>query len=457
MHTEPITEPDQEYTPEALTLLIEQEDVQALSQLLDTVSTDERIRLIALISPESRERLLTLLDPETAAYLLEVMPESQALEALDQLESETAAKIIHELPSDEQADWIAESTHPDEILSAMDKEEADEIRSLMAFDAESAGGLMVTEYLAFSTEFTVGDVVQQIQSFAEDLKDEDLQYVFVTEPDGKLVGVLRLRDLVISPPSRLIKNIMIRDPYSHHTSTTLQDLHLFFDDHNLLGVPVVDDNQHLVGVVHQSAVHEAISYQLDSDYLHTKGIIGGEELRTMPLMLRSRRRLAWLSLNIVLNICAASMIAIHQDTLQAVIALAVFLPIISDMSGCSGNQAVAVSMREISLNITRPSDVLRVWFKEISVGLINGITLGLLLGFATYLWKGNPFLGMVVGLALAINTIVAVSIGGTIPLLLKKLKLDPALASGPILTTVTDMCGFFTVLTLASMFIDRLI
>lgn len=457
MHSQPSTEYDESMTPEALSLLIEQEDVQSLNHVLDSVNIDERTRLVALISPESRERLLTLLDPETAAYLLEVMPESQALETLDQLEAETAAKIIHELPSDEQADWIAESDHPDEILSAMDQAEAEEIRTLMAYDPDSAGGLMVTEYLAFSSEITVGDVVRQIQSLSEDLDDDDLQYVFVTETDDKLVGVLRLRDLVISPPSRPIRNIMIRDPFSHHTDTTLNDLRSFFDDHNLLGVPVVDNDHRLVGVVHQNAVREALSDQLDSDYLRTKGIIGGEELRTMPLLLRSRRRLAWLSLNILLNVCAASMIAMHQDTLQAVIALAVFLPIISDMSGCSGNQAVAVSMREISLNITRPSDVLRVWFKEISVGLINGITLGILLGFATYLWKGNPFLGMVVGAALAINTIVAVSIGGTIPLVLKKLKLDPALASGPILTTVTDMCGFFTVLSLASIFIDRLV
>ena len=152
----------------------------------------------------------------------------------------------------------------------------------------------------------------------------------------------------------------------------------------------------------------------------------------MPLFGRSRRRLSWLSVNIVLNIIAASVIAFYQDTLSAVIALAVFLPIISDMSGCSGNQAVAVSIRELSLAVVKPRDVGYVWLKEISVGVINGIALGLLIGAVGWLWQGNPYLGLVVGAALAINTMIAVSIGGTVPLLLERLGVDPALAaSGP--------------------------
>ena len=176
----------------------------------------------------------------------------------------------------------------------------------------------------------------------------------------------------------------------------------------------------------------------------------------MPLWTRSRRRLSWLSVNIVLNLGAAAVIAAFQDTLQAVIALAIFLPIISDMSGCSGNQAVAVSMRELSLGLIRPGEVLRVWLQEIGVGFINGTVLGVLVAAAAILYDGNPYLGLVVGLALAINTLVAVSIGGTVPLLVKRFGFDPAIASGPLLTTVTDMCGFFLVLGIASTMIDQL-
>jgi magnesium transporter len=195
----------------------------------------------------------------------------------------------------------------------------------------------------------------------------------------------------------------------------------------------------LHGIVRRRAMLEALTEKSESDNLKQAGIIGGDELRSMPVLLRSRRRLSWLSINILLNIMAASVIAAYEDTLTAVIALAVFLPIVSDMSGCSGNQAVAVSMRELTLGAALPRDVFRVWRKEVVVGLINGIALGTLLGLAAWAWKGNAVLGLVVGAALAINTLVAVSIGGTVPLILKRFKLDPAVASGPLLTTATDM------------------
>jgi magnesium transporter len=170
----------------------------------------------------------------------------------------------------------------------------------------------------------------------------------------------------------------------------------------------------------------------------------------MPLLARSTGRLSWLSVNVFLNILAASVIAIYQDTLAHAIILAVFLPIISDMSGCSGNQAVAVSIRELTVGLVKPHELLHVLGKEIGLGAINGVALGLLLGGAAFLWKENPYLGLVVGGSLALNTIVAVALGGLLPLILRGLKFDPALASGPILTTVTDMCGFFILLQLAS-------
>ena len=170
----------------------------------------------------------------------------------------------------------------------------------------------------------------------------------------------------------------------------------------------------------------------------------------MPVWIRLKKRLSWLSVNIILNIFAAGVIALFQETLEAAIALAVFLPIISDMSGCSGNQAVAVSMRELSLGLIQPKEYYRVWMKELSVGLINSCVLGTLIATAAILWKGDWMLGLVVGAALSTNTVIAVSFGGTVPLLLKRVGVDPAIASGPLLTTITDMCGFFLALGLAS-------
>ena len=183
----------------------------------------------------------------------------------------------------------------------------------------------------------------------------------------------------------------------------------FFEEHHLFGVPVVDDGRRLVGVVLPSAIEEAVNKRKTKTFLRLSGIIGGEEFRTMPLLSRSGRRLSWLSMNIVLNIIAASVIALYQDTLAAVITLAVFLPMVSDMSGCSGNQAVAVSMRELSLGLVRPGELLWVLAKEARIGIINGLVLGLLLGGVAFFWKGNPWLGLVVGGALAANTLVSVT------------------------------------------------
>jgi magnesium transporter len=236
----------------------------------------------------------------------------------------------------------------------------------------------------------------------------------------------------------------------------LEELAEVFARKKFFGLPVVDTNGRLLGVVPSASVEHETAEEQAEMFLQSSGIVNGEELRSMPLWKRSSRRLSWLSVNIFFNIIAASVIAAYQGTLEQVIALAVFLPIISDMSGCSGNQAVAVSLRELSLGLIKPSEILRVWLKEIGVGFINGAALGLILGAAAFLWKQNIYLGLVVALAMSLNTVIAVSIGGVVPLIIKLFKADPALASGPILTTVTDMCGFFLVLSFATFMLSYL-
>jgi magnesium transporter len=308
---------------------------------------------------------------------------------------------------------------------------------------------MVTEYVAYDENVNVGGVLDDLRSNAARYRRYDVQYAYVVSDEGRLEGVLRLRDLLLSSPHAPITSLMIAKPLSVLDSASLDDLQRFFDRHKLFGAPVVDENGKLVGVVRGRDVEQAAEERTNRSFLKFMGIVGGEELRTMPLRSRSARRLSWLTVNILLNVVAASVIAFNQDVLEQVIALAVFLPIISDMSGCSGNQAVAVSMRELTLGLVRPSQFLKVLGKEAAVGVVNGIILGLLLGVLCWFWKGNPALGGVVAVSLAVNTFVAVCVGGSIPLLLERLGQDPALAAGPILTTITDMSGFFLVLTFA--------
>ena len=267
----------------------------------------------------------------------------------------------------------------------------------------------------------------------------------------ELLGVLPVRNLLFAKPTQTAGDLMIPDPITVEAGTPLHDLENIFEQHNFLGLPVVDQQKRLIGIIDREASTEAMQEVATEDLLKVQGLMGKEELRSMPLRVRSGRRLSWLSINIVLNLCAAMIINMHLDTLDAVIALAIFLPIISDMSGCSGNQAVGVSMRELTLQLISPKEFGRVFVKESCVGLINGVCLGLLIGTIAWLWKGPAMLGLVVGTAMAVNTVIAVCVGGLVPLLLKGLKQDPALASGPILTTVTDMCGFLLILGLASL------
>ncbi len=444
---------------EQLREIIALEDQQLLEAHIEKISASELVHAMSHLDKDDQLRLLNLLSPDYSAYLFEELPDSQATELLEKLPAEKAAVIIQEMSSNDQADLISSLDQEDAeaILSKMNPEEAEEVRQLARYPDDSAGGLMITEFLVFPESESVAGVVENMNQHAEEYSDYNVQYVYVKSVKGRLIGVLRLRDLLLSPPQTPIRKIMIKTILSVPVDQKLDQLLEFFEEHDFVGAPVIDFKESLVGVVLRKDVLEAAADRSDAELMRTRGIVGGEELRSMPVFLRSRRRLSWLSVNILLNIIAASVIALYQDTLSSVIALAVFLPIISDMSGCSGNQAVAVSMRELSLNVLKPHEILRVVWQELAVGVINGVILGLLIGIAAWVWKGNPYLGMVVGGALTINTLLAVSLGGSIPLFLKKVGMDPALASSPILTTVTDMFGFFLVLSLASMMLPLLV
>ena len=363
---------------------------------------------------------------------------------MEELQSDMQADIVHKLDSDD-----AEA-----ILSEMEEKEAEGVRKLVQYEHDSAGGLMEWEIFSFQTAETVGKLLRRLASGNDDFERYRGQHPYIFDETGKLVGVVSLRGLLTSKRSVSLAEIM-NTPVTVKASQTLDELDELFEEYPFLGVPVVDKNDMPLGVVSRVAVAEAIIERTEYESLSRQQV--SDELRSMPTWMRARRRLSWLSTNIILNVIAASVIFAYEETLAAVIAIAIFLPMVSDMSGCSGNQAVGVSMRELALGLTKPRDLFYVLKKEFGVGIINGIILGVLIGAIAWLWKGNPYLGLVIGLALAINTILAVAIGGTVPLVLKGFGIDPAVASGPLLTTVTDMAGFFLVLSLATLFLPYLV
>ena len=443
---------------ESVIELIRHDDEKGLHDLFEEIGNRDIIHLISHLNRTEQIQLFTLLSPESAAEVMEDIPEAQAVKILEDMEVGDAAAIFNEMESDDQADLLKEfvDENANAILEEMEPEEAASARKLLSYEEDTAGGMMHTEYFSFQNTETISEVVDDLRKNVEVYQDYLLKKVFVTDHQGILTGVLEMQNLLLGRPGVKLSEISSPDFNSVNHLEDFETLVEFFDSHELFGVPVVDDHQVLVGILLRRDVLEEETERATREHLESQGIVGGEELRTMPVLLRARRRLSWLSVNILLNILAASVIAYHQDVLTSVIALAVFLPIISDMSGCSGNQAVAVSMRELSIGVVAPREVFRVWWQEASVGLINGMVLGLLIGLAAFLWKGNLYLGIVVGSALMLNTLLAVSLGGTIPLILKGFNIDPALASGPILTTITDMVGFFLTLTFASLLLAHL-
>jgi len=444
---------------EIVNKLLQEDNTTDLNNYIESLPTSEVIYLMSKLTRKEQHKMLMMINPSEAADVIEELPEAQAADIMEEMDAESAVAIINEMTSDDRADLFGEmlEKEAEAILTEMSPEEAAEVRKMIEYDPETAGGLMLTEFIAYNESSTVKEAIEDMRANSEKYKNYQIRYIYVVSDNKQFVGVLQMQDLLLSNPNKQLSDIVIKEEVmAVNVDTSLEKLDDLFDTYNYYGFPVVDDQDYLIGVVVRNSILEAMNERTAFEHLETQGIVGGDELRTMPVLLRSRRRLSWLSVNIVLNLIAASVIAFYQDTLSTVIALAVFLPIISDMSGCTGNQAVAVSMRELSLGTVRPGEVMRVWLQEISVGLINGIVLGILIGVAAYLWKGNICLGIVVGGALAINTLIAVSIGGTVPLILKKMNIDPALASGPILTTITDMIGFFLALGFATMALHHL-
>lgn len=431
--------------------LIDTRDLDAINQFLAQLQLTDTARAISRLPHHNQIQLINLLDPESAAEILEEVTDEQAADILEELSPEKAAAIVDELYSDHQADILTllDTEDANAILQRLDSEDAEDLRTMMTYPDNVAGGLMITEFLSYPGSYTVQQVLNDLAKNREEYAHYEVHYVYVTKSNDKLIGVMRLRDIFLAPRKRRLHELMTARPSSVKLTTALHRLDQFFEHHGFSGLPVVDEQGILEGVVLREDVKEGIAKDAESAYLKASGIVGGEELRYQPVLVRSGRRLSWLVINVALNIVAASVIAMNEDVIAKVTVLAVFLPMISGLSGSAGSQSIAVSIRELSLDLIRENEYIHVFLKEFGPAMINGVVLGALMAVIAMLWKGDIILAIVVGLGLSANCFIGVVFGGLLPLLLKRLKIDPALASMPILTTMTDMAGFFMVLALA--------
>ncbi|MEM6333161.1 MAG: magnesium transporter [Planctomycetota bacterium] len=442
--------------------------ISSLAEMIDEGSSEGLAAFVRLIPPEDtaytlnrldedrRSRLLESLaadEPELAASVLNHFEDPVIAQMLGELEATPAAAIVDYLDSDEQTDVLSELSDEfaEAVLSAMDPEEADDARERLQYGEDTAGGRMITEYLSFAEADDTFDVIRDLKDQADRYDHYESRYVYTVDGEGRLTGVVPMRSLVLAHHGRKLGELTNREPVTASVHDELEDLEDVFDRYAFSAIPVVDDDGKLVGVLQRHAVHEAVGERESGNLMKFGGIVGGEELRSMPVLGRTGRRLLFLLPNIALSYVAVSIIALFEPVIEQLTALAVFIPMVANLSGAAGNQAVAVSIREQSLGLATVRDVVRVWRAELLVGVINGCVIGAVLASIVMVAWGDPILAGAVGGAYAANCVVAVLLGGALPLLLKAARVDPAMVSSPILTTLTDMCGFLLVLGIAAL------
>jgi magnesium transporter len=281
--------------------LISASDQEGIHEYMDENKSEDIVHAFSHLNRSAQNDLLGLMSASDGASLLEQIPQSQAVQLIEDVETGTAALILNKLYSDEQVDIISEldDEDADAILKEMLPKEAANIRRLIHYDSECAGGVMITEYLAFEASETVGEITKKLRDNAEEYEDYNVQYIYVIE-HGKFVGVLQMRNLLLSKTSTLLSDIVIKNALTVLDTAHLTELIGFFDKYDFYGVPVVNEENELLGLVMRKHVREAESDRSNNELLETQGIVGGEELRTMPVWLRSKRRLSWLSVNILL-------------------------------------------------------------------------------------------------------------------------------------------------------------
>lgn len=420
---------------------------------------EEQRREINKLPERELVDLFQALPLEESVDLIESLAPVQILEVTRALPSDLSAEIIKELPAPVSGHLLRDlgEEGTEEIIRELENEEkASLLQQRLNYREDTAGALMRYYALSYQEATEVKTFLEEIRIKKEEYHDEDFQYFYTVDPENRLTGVINSRSLLLSAGNQSLGEIKISSPFTVLDTTPLDELDDIVTDKHYLSFPVVNADGVFLGVVGRDAILDAVAEREADQFLKSRGVVGGEELRSMPLLSRGFKRLSWLGPNIGLNMLGAVVISLFQGTLEQVILLAVFLPVVSNMSGCSGSQAIAVSIRELTMGVTTPRDAWYVMKKEFLVGVPSGVLLGILLGIIAGIWGKNVVFGLVVGGALFLNTIVSVVLGGYLPLLLKKLKIDPALASSPILSTSTDLCGFFFILSFASLALNHL-
>lgn len=403
------------------------------------------------LGPEAAADLLEELEPGPAGDVLDEMRAELAAAILDELTEERIAALVTEMDADMAADLLGELAPEDQqtVLAGLDPEISAEIASLLRHAPDSAGGLMTTDVAALPGGITTGEAIERLRQLHDEI--EDLSYVYVTDSLGKLIGVVSFRDLVFARPGVGLDETMIRNPVAVLPETDREEVVELTRRYNLFGLPVVDHDHRLIGMVPHEAVIESVQQEASEDFAAAVGAGAGETVFT-PVHRSVGMRLPWL----VLNLSMALVVALVIERQAAVIerygaVLAALMPVVAGMGGNAGAQSLAVVIRALAIEDVPPNRVSTVLGHQMAIGAINSLPIGVLAVVVGTIFGGHVDFGLVMGVAAMANVTVASFAGAGIPLLLRRLGLDPALASNIFLTLLTDVLGFGGFLVVAAL------
>ena len=428
---------------ERLADVLEEAHAADVATALRELPLPDQVQLFRLLAPQPAGNVLSELDDATRTELVRALDEVEISRILDRMPSDHVVEVVEELPREEA----------DKLLDLMQEEKSEAVHELLEYGEKTAGRLMSTGVIAVYESATVAQAIEHIRKAAS---GDNAFYLYVLDEHDHLVGLVPLHRLLTANPSTPIRSIRSENVESVTVDTDQEEVAQLARRYNLLQVPVVDGARRLVGAISAEDVIDVIDEEATEDIQRLGGVAGDETVLDPPRQVL-RTRLIWRFINLGTAVLAASVIGLFESSIQALATLAVFMPIVASMGGIATTQTATVAVRGLAVGDLTRGVLRRVLMKEVWLGLTTGAANGLVIAVIAYLWKGHWLLAVILGIAMVINMLVAAVVGTLVPVALKTFRVDPAIASGVIITTFTDVCGFFSFLGLATLLIRFLL
>jgi magnesium transporter len=434
--------------------LIENRDIKNLKAFLMGQHHVDIAGIIEELEPEQALKLFTILTFDTAIKVLEEIQSDRKYYILSHVKPIFAAQLIEQMSPDDTTDFLGDLPEEKrkEILLLLEEKDKEGLNELLSYDKNSAGGLMTTEYIAFSKELKAQDVLNKLGELAPDV--ETIYYIYVVDSNNKLAGVLSLRDLILAPKDTPISEIMQTDVKKVKASQDQEEVLQLFKKYGFLALPVVNENNTLLGIVTVDDIMLVVEEEATEDILKLAGSNEMIDLENSPPWMRAKKRLPWILVAVVGEILSGRILDNFSYAITAIVALSFFVPVLMDMGGNVGTQSAAIVVRGLATGEINPILMAKNIIREAAIGSILGILNGLILALVVYLWQGSIKLGLVLIIAMLFNLTFAAILGAFIPLFWHKIGRDPAVASGPLVTTVLDIIGLFIYFSVASWILE---